>query len=139
MASQIGYVYAVNRLAERPFRTILHTSFSAEKSPRIWGKMLKTERRKWPRCFWQEQGVDSLAKKFGESSTKSKAASTGVEEAPGLPAGISPETHRLVYLSADSQNELETLSEDEIYIIGGIVDRNRYKVSRSVYTHAFHG
>jgi tRNA (guanine9-N1)-methyltransferase len=35
----------------------------------------------------------------------------------------------LVYLSADAEEELETLAENEIYIIGGIVDKNRHKVS----------
>lgn len=127
MASQIGYVYSVNRLAERPFKTILHTSFSPERSPRIWEKMSKTARVKWGRCFWQEGGIDSLAKKFGESSTAPQTAES--EQELELPPSISPKTHRLVYLSADSQNELDSLSEDEIYIIGGIVDRNRYKVS----------
>jgi len=33
----------------------------------------------------------------------------------------------LVYLTADAEDELETLKESETYIIGGIVDRNRYK------------
>ena len=34
----------------------------------------------------------------------------------------------IVYLTADSTEELEELKEDETYIIGGICDHNRYKV-----------
>ena len=33
----------------------------------------------------------------------------------------------LVYLTADSPNVLSEVSADDIYIIGGIVDRNRHK------------
>ncbi|KAA8495853.1 tRNA (guanine(9)-N1)-methyltransferase [Porphyridium purpureum] len=33
----------------------------------------------------------------------------------------------LVYLSADADDELDVLSPDELYVIGGIVDRNRLK------------
>jgi hypothetical protein len=39
----------------------------------------------------------------------------------------------VVYLTADSEEELMELKEGEIYVIGGICDHNRYKVcTRSV-------
>ena len=42
-----------------------------------------------------------------------------------LPSGYKKE--QLVYLTADSPNDIKQLDINDIYIIGGIVDRNRYK------------
>lgn len=135
MASQIGYVYSANRLSERPFSTILHTSFNETQSPRLWDQMLKTKREVWGRCYWTGAGIDKLARKFGETSTSAQQVQVEVgveEEELELPESISPETHSLVYLSADAEEEIEVLKENEIYIIGGIVDKNRHKVNSSI-------
>jgi tRNA (guanine9-N1)-methyltransferase len=40
---------------------------------------------------------------------------------------FAPQREQLVYLTADSPNELTDLDPGRAYIIGGIVDRNRHK------------
>ena len=71
------------------------------------------------------------------SETKSEGSqATGVDQVdptthltgPTLPPSLDPTRHQIVYLSADAEDELEELSENEVYVIGGIVDRNRHKV-----------
>ena len=45
---------------------------------------------------------------------------------------------QLVYLTADSPHILRTLEADKVYIIGGLVDRNRHKVAHGSSASAGH-
>lgn len=51
------------------------------------------------------------------------------------------DAHRasVVYLTADSEEELIELKEGEIYVIGGICDHNRYKVCTLKKPHTLFG
>lgn len=122
MASQINYSYSANRLATTSFSALVHTSASSSSSPRLMAKLDKASRDKWSRCHWYPDDLGILAEDMGRAA---EGDGEGL-----LPAGLK-RGHTLVYLSADSEEELSTLREDEVYIIGGLVDRNRYKVRLS--------
>lgn len=128
MASQVSYCYAANRQARIPVRNVIHTSASPAASPRLWPPLAKAPCERWIGCQWFGGSLEEYIKSFNAP------ASAG--DATNGQRGVSSKTHSLVYLSADAEDELETLREDEVYIIGGIVDRNRYKVScNSNYRH----
>lgn len=158
MNSQLGYVYSINRTSKVPFGAVLHTGFGPTKSPRLWEKMAKSTWNRWSRMHFWEEDIDVLAKVMKEGAEAKVDGAAEVDgdagaavkgpvdlgptdtkninpdelipflSGPNLPPSI-PATHKLVYLSADADEELTTLADDEVYIIGGIVDRNRHKVS----------
>jgi tRNA (guanine9-N1)-methyltransferase len=78
-------------------------------------KLSKSAHDKWTRCHWYPNDLASLA-------TRLKA------EDGDIPSGLK-KGQEVVYLSADSEEELTELKEGEVYVIGGLVDRNRHKVS----------
>ena len=61
--------------------------------------------------FWQVQVLES---KFQETKILTDKGEEVIDKS------------RFVYLTADSPNVIKELSSDDVYIIGGIVDRNRY-------------
>ncbi|KAG7374629.1 tRNA guanine-1-methyltransferase [Nitzschia inconspicua] len=97
LASQIRYCYATNRRAKHPVRVTV-TSLRG-KTQEILQNVAGLDR--WEHREFYQTDKDVL------SAYSDKA--------------------RLVYLTSDSTNILQTLEEDKIYIIGGIVDRNRLK------------
>ena len=67
---------------------------------------------------WWEEGYDRL---WAESST-----TTEDDDRPCVE--LKCPKSKVVYLTADTDDELSELKEDEAYIIGGVCDHNRYKV-----------
>ncbi|UOH79986.1 tRNA (guanine(9)-N1)-methyltransferase [Cryptococcus neoformans] len=137
MAQQLGYLYSSNRTAEKPVRTVIHTTFSPAASPRLWQRMENFNWHKWSRCHWWEQGLETLKSQLDPSTSILSGQSVVSEETqdkadidakgllsrltgPQVPVDLLAGKHKLVYLSADAEDELLSLSEDEIYIIGGI-------------------
>ncbi|WRT65879.1 uncharacterized protein IL334_002830 [Kwoniella shivajii] len=183
MTSQIGFCYASNRTSPNPIRSVIHTSFSPDTSPRLWNKMIDRHWDKWGRSYWFSEDVGKLNELLLSSDLPSEEndivsldsipisntstntstntnTNTGVEEEMNgnkrvsipsrskseeeknaqnilenhllKPNALPPrikggKQHTLIYLSADAEDEITELREDEIYVIGGIVDRNRYK------------
>ncbi|KAI5119595.1 hypothetical protein M0805_005765 [Coniferiporia weirii] len=116
LSSQLAYTYSANRRATCPFSSLLFTSVNGRLRARLDGENDAGYRR-WTNTEWWEDGYECL---WTEGADASKETLGNKEKTRG-------EKEKVVYLTADASDELEELKEGEIYIIGGIVDRNRYK------------
>jgi tRNA (guanine9-N1)-methyltransferase len=99
LAQQIRYCYAQNKRSSHPCRFIVSN---------LGGKTLEQLQKEsgFPN-HWKSRGFECSEKSLRETF---------------------PNVHsQLVYLTSDSDNVLEQLSDDTVYVIGGIVDRNRLK------------
>jgi tRNA (guanine9-N1)-methyltransferase len=72
----------------------------------------------------ENTGTDLVSQPVTDAASEAVASSSTQPNAPPKLAKSS-----VVYLTADTEDELTELRPDETYIIGGIVDHNRYKVS----------
>jgi hypothetical protein len=115
MASQLSYCHSSNRLTTKPFLNIVFSGFNGQLKERM-DTVMKAHYNVWTRTEWRPEDVSEMM--HGNAS----------KEEGGVNNPFPGQTY--VYLTADTDNELETLREDETYIIGGIVDKNRYKASR---------
>ncbi|KAI8968664.1 guanine-1-methyltransferase-domain-containing protein [Pilobolus umbonatus] len=97
LASQLGYAYGKNRKA--PKSMTLYLSSFDDSLKKIFNEKVET----W--TYWDTNTCKILESSYLDVFDKDT----------------------LVYLSADSDHVLESLEEDKVYIIGGIVDKNRHK------------
>ncbi|KAF8914301.1 guanine-1-methyltransferase-domain-containing protein [Gymnopilus junonius] len=95
---------------------------SSNETPSIEGNLAQPERGNSSEIDSKEEqkdvvdsGPSSFGKAVGTSATKS------------APKSLSVAQDKVIYLTADTEDELTELKPDEVYIIGGICDHNRYK------------
>ncbi|KAK7049742.1 tRNA (guanine(9)-N(1))-methyltransferase [Paramarasmius palmivorus] len=111
LTSQLAYTYSANRNVSFPF-SLIYTSLNGRTLTRLEA-MNDAAYKRWSHTEWWQEGYEKIW------STK---ADEGVQENVNESVKAS-----VVYLTADSDEELTELNPEEVYIIGGIVDRNRYK------------
>ncbi|KAK0230427.1 guanine-1-methyltransferase-domain-containing protein [Armillaria fumosa] len=129
LCSQLAYTYSANRQASFPF-SLICSSLNGRTRDRLEANSDAAYKR-WVNTEWWEEGYERLWS--GDVLPVEPGAERG-----NVPGNRCPETsatadpaqsvrQSIVYLTADSEEELTELRPNETYIIGGIVDRNRYK------------
>ncbi|KAG5639690.1 hypothetical protein H0H81_005873 [Sphagnurus paluster] len=122
LSSQLAYTYSANRNASYPF-SLVYTSLNGRTMERL-ESMNDAGYKRWSNTQWWQEGYERLWQ--GQPAP----ADTNAEETAGALGPPPTQTDiqkSVVYLTADSEDELTELRPEEIYIIGGICDHNRYK------------
>ena len=110
MLRHISDCYSVNKHSLNPFNLILY-----DVGENLYTSLAKNNLDKWIGIKCVKKGEYDSLKDFIQ---KFNTDTTSVNDITDK---------QIVYLTADSQNEIHELKQDEVYIIGGIVDRNRFK------------
>ncbi|KAF8313405.1 hypothetical protein DL93DRAFT_2059114 [Clavulina sp. PMI_390] len=109
LCSQLGYTYSLQRRASVPFTTLLFTSLGGETKSHL-EISLQGQYKRWKHVQWWEEGYEKIWAPLDGGNSENES-----------------EKSKVVYLTADSENEISELEPGCTYIIGGIVDHNRYK------------
>ncbi|KAF9450952.1 hypothetical protein P691DRAFT_725054 [Macrolepiota fuliginosa MF-IS2] len=121
LCSQLAYTYSANRAASYPF-SLLFTSLNGRSLQRL-ESLNDAGYKRWAKTEWWTEGYERLWNPLSDLTPNS------IPQTEGVPSDASTMCAKdsIVYLTADSDEELSELKADETYIIGGIVDRNRFK------------
>ena len=141
LCSQLAYTYSANRNASYPF-TLLYTSLNGRTMTRL-ESMNNAGYKRWTEAEWWTERYEHLWT-LSERPVPGQAPDmtcTDEAKAPGSTSSLSNARAQakslqdtVVYLTADSEEELLELKPEETYIIGGICDHNRYKVGRRAFS-----
>jgi tRNA (guanine9-N1)-methyltransferase len=100
MSSQLTRCHAGNKRSMKPVEIFL-TSLNGRLGQKMDSEM-KGVYRRWKRVNISSEPFETVLK------------------------DVEPEN--LIYLTADSENVIQSLEINKVYVIGGIVDKNRHKV-----------
>jgi tRNA (guanine9-N1)-methyltransferase len=98
MTRQISDCYSTNRKANIPFNLVLF-----DLNQQLETNLVKNNYQNWIGLSGVKKGTYNNIKEYNKDK-------------------------EIIYLTADSDNEISELSSNHIYIIGGIVDRNKHKL-----------
>ena len=153
MRSQLSTCYSVNRFTTSPV-PLIYTSFNGKLKAGL--DAIGTSHENWTGIEWWEESYEELwssesstaAVTGVEESGKEGVEEGGNEGEDAVPIASTSTTQdvpliaignlkgqprsrvdksSIIYLSGDSPNILSTIDPSKTYIIGGIVDKNRYK------------
>ncbi|KAF5393037.1 hypothetical protein D9757_001194 [Collybiopsis confluens] len=113
LTSQLAYTYSANRNSAYPF-DLLCTSVDGRTRERLEA-IGDAAYMRWSHTEWWQDGYEGLWSEGGASPPTAQGTADHAAK------------QSVVYLTADSGEEIEELKPDEIYIIGALVDHNRYK------------
>jgi len=146
LAQQIRYCYSYNKRSPNPVLTAITGLSKKSISTNTSTTNLTTVRTileresgfgEWNRRLF-DCNEQSLEDYYGlvndnkeDNNTKANndenKEDEGVQASSLLSLSKSKSNKKIVYLTSDSTTTLDTLNDDTIYVIGGIVDRNRLK------------
>ena len=134
LCSQLACTYSANRKAFYPF-SLLFTSLNGRTMTRLERMHNVTGHKRWTETEWWTQGYEhlwTLSERPAEGQVPDAVEAALRSTSSLLNAGAQAKSSQdtVVYLTADSEEELLEVKPEETYIIGGICDHNRYKVGR---------
>jgi len=141
LAKQITDCYSINKKTEKPFNLIIY-----DVGPKLKHNLVKNNSEKWIGAkLIEEEKYENIKEFMQKDLTKiinnfnnnEKAIdgnltlnsdcyiSSGIESFYNF--GEILKSENIIYLTGDSEYEIFELNQNQIYIIGGLVDRNKLK------------